>query len=58
VSGPADERRELAADLVRRAGLVIHSDDLFGSSALVLIKHREDWYRLMITKQGKLILTK
>lgn len=53
-----DELREPAADLIRRAGLILHSDDLFGDSTLVLIQHREDWYRLTITRQGKLILTK
>ena len=46
------------SDLLGQASLVIHSSDLFGEGALVLIKHRDDWYRLTITRQGKLILTK
>ena len=47
------------ADLAGRASLVIHSNDLFGEEGkLVLIKHNDEWYRLMITKQRKLILTK
>lgn len=46
-------------DLAGKASLVIHSQDLFGEEGrLVLIKHNEEWYRLMITKQRKLILTK
>ena len=46
-------------DWVDKASLVIHSNDLFGEEGrLVLIKHNDDWYRLMITKQRKLILTK
>ncbi len=46
-------------DLIDKASLVIHSSDLFGEEGrLVLIKHNDDWYRLMITKQRKLILTK
>ncbi|MBI1976013.1 MAG: hemin uptake protein HemP [Candidatus Omnitrophica bacterium] len=46
-------------DLTGKASLVIHSKDLFGDEGrLVLIKHNDDWYRLMITKQRKLILTK
>jgi hemin uptake protein HemP len=47
------------ADLADKASLVIHSEDLFGKEGrLVLIKHNDGWYRLMITKQRKLILTK
>lgn len=53
-----EARREPSADSIRRAGLIVHSEDLFGGDSLVLIKHKNDWYRLMITKQGKLILTK
>ena len=40
------------------ASLVIHSSDIFNGGNLVMIRHGQDWYRLMITKQGKLILTK
>lgn len=50
--------RESVSDLLRQASLVIHSEDLFDGGTLVLIKHRQDWYRLTITRQGKLILTK
>ena len=49
---------ENISSLASSANLVIHSSDLFGEKKLVLIKHRSDWYRLMLTKQGKLILTK
>ncbi len=34
------------------------SRDLFGSEKLVLIEHEGAVYRLMITRQGKLILNK
>jgi hemin uptake protein HemP len=34
------------------------SQDLFGDSKQVMIRHNDDWYRLMITKQNKLILVK
>jgi len=37
---------------------MVHSNDLFGKNRLVTICHRGTFYRLMITKQGKLILTK
>lgn len=49
---------ENISSLISSANLVVHSSDLFGEKKLVLIKHRDDWYRLMLTKQGKLILTK
>lgn len=37
---------------------VLRSSDLFGEKKLVFIHHKDDLYRLSITKQGKLILTK
>lgn len=45
-------------DLVGQASLVVHSTDLFGDKRLVLIRHNGDWYRLVVTKQNKLILMK
>jgi len=39
-------------------GKTIDSKDYSKKENLVMIRHGEDWYRLMITKQGKLILTK
>ncbi|HWP94248.1 MAG TPA: hemin uptake protein HemP [Gammaproteobacteria bacterium] len=36
----------------------IDSVTLFGGNDLVLIRHRGQEYRLRITRQGKLILTK
>ncbi len=50
--------KESISSLASLASLVIHSSDLFREKRLVLIKHRDDWYRLMLTKQDKLILTK
>ncbi len=44
---------------ILKASLVIHSADLFGEGGnLVMIRHGSEWYRLMVTKYGKLILTK
>ncbi len=37
---------------------VIDSQDLFGNKKMIMIQHRGNLYRLMITSQGKLILTK
>ncbi len=37
---------------------ILDSKDIFGIGKLVLIKHHHELYRLTITKQGKLILTK
>lgn len=38
--------------------LVMESSRLFGASRVVVIKHQGELYRLSVTKQGKLILTK
>ena len=51
-------KNEAPPNLAAQAGLIIHSVDLFGEKRLVLIRHNEDWYKLMITKQNKLILMK
>lgn len=45
-------------DLVSQAAMTIDSAYLFGDKKLILVRHRGDWYRLMITRQDKLILTK
>ncbi len=37
---------------------VLSSEDLFGEEKQVFIKHKESVYRLLITRQGKLILNK
>jgi len=37
---------------------LITSDELFGEDRQILIDHAGSVYRLQITKQGKLILTK
>lgn len=46
------------AALPLEAGRVIDSDRLLGDGRTVWIKHREELYRLQLTRQGKLILTK
>lgn len=38
--------------------LVMESSRLFGANRVVVIKHQGELYRLSVTKQGKLILTK
>jgi hemin uptake protein HemP len=37
---------------------VHNSRDLFGNGTLVFIEHQGERYRLQMTRQGKLILTK
>ena len=37
---------------------VLHSEELFGGHREVAIEHNGSFYRLMITKAGKLILNK
>ncbi len=37
---------------------IINSQEIFKKSKLVIIQHHDTFYRLMITRQGKLILTK
>lgn len=37
---------------------VLRSEELFGEERVVLIQHGREYYRLMITRQGKLILNK
>lgn len=36
----------------------LHSKELFGSAREIVIEHAGDEYRLRLTRQGKLILTK
>ncbi len=54
--GKKDENK--LPDLTKQADLIIHSSDIFGEKGLVLIRHNDGWYKLMVTKQNKLILTK
>ena len=50
-----DEIKSKAGDAGQK---VLRSEELFGSEKLILIRHEGATYRLMITRQGKLILTK
>jgi hemin uptake protein HemP len=36
----------------------LHSSELFGTAREIVIEHAGDEYRLRLTRQGKLILTK
>ncbi len=59
MSTPSDELQKLdLPESASKAGFVTSSSELFKGSKLVLIHHNEHWYKLTITKQGKLILTK
>ena len=44
-----------ASETLRR---MVCSEDLFSGESEIVIKHKSDFYRLMITKAGKLILNK
>ncbi len=37
---------------------ILNSEDIFTGAREVLIRHKDEIYRLMITKTGKLILNK
>ena len=50
--------KNVPPDLAQRASLIVNSAEMFGDKKLVLIRHNDGWYRLMITKQNKLILMK
>ena len=43
---------------ISQTNRVIDSSELFKGEKRVLIRHHGDLYRLMITRQGKLILNK
>jgi len=43
---------------MRPAFRLVKSRDLFADNREVIIEHNEDFYRLSITKAGKLILNK
>jgi hemin uptake protein HemP len=43
---------------VQAPRLRLHSKELFGTAHEIVIEHAGDEYRLRLTRQGKLILTK
>ena len=51
-----EPRRETSAEENSRK--MVRSEDLFSGKSEVVIKHKGNFYRLMITKAGKLILNK
>jgi hemin uptake protein HemP len=56
-----DEAPETAAAIVRTPDathLAVQSGELFGAEREIVIIHREQTYRLRITRADKLILTK
>ena len=53
-----DKIQPQSPDWTAKAAQVVDSAEFFGGKKLVLIRHNGDWYRLMITKQNKLILMK
>ncbi len=50
------EKSELNLDSKRKR--IIHSTELFRGCREVIIEHANDFYRLLVTKTGKLILNK
>ncbi|MEM5581146.1 MULTISPECIES: hemin uptake protein HemP [unclassified Roseibium] len=52
------ERGMLAAKPVREQKSDYNTRELFSGQRQIQIRHNEETYRLSITKQGKLILTK
>ncbi|OFZ54061.1 MAG: hypothetical protein A3D92_14850 [Bacteroidetes bacterium RIFCSPHIGHO2_02_FULL_44_7] len=51
------EARDKSQDPLKKKTLW-QSQEIFGEAKMVMIQHQETIYRLMITRQGKLILTK
>ncbi len=51
---PVSEKKEKVSAERR----MIQSDEIFAGTSEVVIRHNLDYYRLMITKAGKLILNK
>ncbi len=41
-----------------RVRRILTSDELFAGSSEVVIEHKNNFYRLLVTKAGKLILNK
>lgn len=59
MSASRDEKRELKSLSGDRAtGVVYDSRELLGSFKEILINHAGEIYRLRVTRQNKLILTK
>ena len=50
------EKPELNLDSKKKR--IIHSTELFQGCREVIIEHANDFYRLLVTKAGKLILNK
>jgi len=58
ISSAGGPRTALAGKPVRDQKTEFDSRDLFSGLRQIQIQHNEETYRLSITKQGKLILTK
>ena len=61
MSGPSDTSSDAARQAVPRRGqgpAVLEAETLFGGSREIVIVHAGQRYRLRITQNGKLILTK
>ena len=57
-AGKHDEKRSSATRLLTVNGGRIDSRELFAAEREIIIAHGEDNYRLRLTSQNKLILTK
>lgn len=52
---PGSHKSKPASETPRK---ILRSSDLFSGNSEVVIEHNKGFYRLMITKAGKLILNK
>jgi hemin uptake protein HemP len=57
---PAGETGIASASIATRLAMtrIVRSQDLFQGKREVIIEHAKEYYRLLITKSGKLILNK
>jgi hemin uptake protein HemP len=58
IGGPADAAAASATRCITVNGNRIESRDLFAAEREIMIVHGEDIYRMRLTSQNKLILTK
>ncbi len=55
---PEEHKQEVVKNTIEMQTMVFRSEDLFKGSRQVLISHGSETYRLLHTKNGKLILQK
>lgn len=50
--------KEKFRGLTGKAKILLHSSDILDGENVAVIQHGEEFYRLQVTRQNKLILTK